>query len=137
MRADAAKAIIDAVASWAARRDDIRALALVGSWARGDEREDSDVDLLLLTERADAYGAETEWLAGIDLAGTGHRVRSWKDAAYGVIHSWHIELVPAADVELSFARCAWAATGPVDEGTCGVVRAGFRIILLPCRRTRA
>src|SRR5262245_20925742 len=75
MKSDAAKAITDAVANWAGRRDDIRAMALAGSWARGEPRDTSDLDLLLLSDQASLYRETAEWLASIDFAGTGHRPR--------------------------------------------------------------
>jgi hypothetical protein len=43
MKAAGANAIISAVAAWALTHEDIRALALVGSWARGNPYHGSDV----------------------------------------------------------------------------------------------
>jgi predicted nucleotidyltransferase len=55
MKAADAIAITSVVADWALRREDIRAAALIGSWARGDPQQGSDIDLLLLSDRADEY----------------------------------------------------------------------------------
>jgi Nucleotidyltransferase domain len=41
--------LLERATAWARRRPDIRGLALVGSWARGSARTDSDVDLVVLT----------------------------------------------------------------------------------------
>ena len=38
------------VVAWAAEQDEVQAVVLVGSYARGDARADSDVDLVLLVE---------------------------------------------------------------------------------------
>ena len=43
------ESLLERAASWASTRGDVAALALVGSWARGAPRADSDVDLVLLT----------------------------------------------------------------------------------------
>ena len=43
-------AITAAVANWAIERDDIRAMAILGSWVRGNPRPTSDLDLLVLTD---------------------------------------------------------------------------------------
>jgi predicted nucleotidyltransferase len=67
-------AIVRAVADWALHREDIRAMAIVGSWARGDPRQGSDVDLLLLSDRADEYRHRQKWLAEIDLESAGFRI---------------------------------------------------------------
>ncbi len=40
--------VISSVRDWAIRQGDILAAAVVGSYARGTERPDSDVDLVLL-----------------------------------------------------------------------------------------
>jgi len=52
MKTAEANAIVSAVTGWAIERGDICAMALVGSWARGNPRQDSDIDLLLLSDRA-------------------------------------------------------------------------------------
>jgi hypothetical protein len=37
-------------------------------------------------------------------------------------------LLPAAQVELTFAQCSWARTDPVDLGTRSIVKDAFEII---------
>jgi hypothetical protein len=129
MKATDADAIVNAVAAWARAHEDIRALALAGSWARGDARPDSDLDLLLLSERANEYRRRSDWLAEIDFAGPGYRVLTSEDASYGVAWSRHVRLLPAAEVELAFAPCSWARTDPVDAGTRSIVKDALRTIL--------
>ena len=129
MKTTDADAILSAVTAWAMKREDIRALALAGSWARGDAREDSDVDLLVLTEQADDYRHRREWLTEIAFAEAGCRVLTSEDASYGLVWSRHVRLLPAADVELTFAPCSWARTDPIDAGTRSIVTDAFRAIL--------
>jgi hypothetical protein len=121
--------IVNAVADWAIARDDIRAMALVGSWARGNPHEGSDVDLLLLSDRADAYQHFPHWLTEIDFTKSGYQPQSSESATYGAVWSQHIRLLPDVEVEVSFAKCSWAQTEPIDSGTRGVVKDAFRIIL--------
>ena len=47
---------------------------------------------------------------------------------YGVAWSEHIHLQPDVEVELTFAKCSWASTDPIDEGTRRVVGDGFLIV---------
>jgi hypothetical protein len=129
MKAADANAIVSAVADWAICREDIRAMALVGSWARGDPHQESDVDLLLISDRADEYRARQEWLAEIDFESAGYGVASSKDASYGVVWSCHVAMLPTAMVELTFARRSWAQADTVDAGTRRVVKDAFRIII--------
>jgi uncharacterized protein len=121
-------AVTTAVANWAIERDDIRAMAMVGSWARGNPRPASDLDLLLLSDLALDYRRRRTWLTEIDFQKAGFRLRSSEGAVYGVVWSQHVHLLPAAEVELTFARCSWASTDPVDTGTHAVVRDAFQII---------
>jgi hypothetical protein len=128
MKTADANAIVRMVADWAVDHEDIRALALIGAWARGDPHEESDIDLLLLSDRAAEYRLRGEWLAEISFESAGHRILSIEDASYGVAWSRHIILMPAAKVELTFAKCSWARTDPVDPGTQTVVKDAFEII---------
>jgi predicted nucleotidyltransferase len=123
-----ANAIVSAVTNWAAKRSDIRAMALVGSWARGNPHRISDIDLLLLSDRVDEYRCSQEWLTEIDFGGAGYRLDSSESATYGVVWSRHVHLLPAAEVELAFSECSWAQSEPVDCGTRGVVKDAFQII---------
>lgn len=127
MNAAQANAITTAVAHWAIERHDIRAMALLGSWARGDSRPTSDLDLLLLTDLAPDYRNRT-WLTEIAFQKAGFRLRSSGSAIYGTVWSEHVHLRPAADVELTFAKCAWASVDPIDNGTRVVVKDAFQII---------
>jgi len=110
MKLAEANAIVSAVSSWATKRGNIRAMALVGSWARGNQSQVSDIDLLLLSDRAHEYRHFQEWLAEIDFRVTGYRLNSSESANYGVVWSRHIHLLPAAEVELTFAERCWAQT---------------------------
>lgn len=125
---NAAGGIVSAVTAWALAHEDIRGMALVGSWARGNPHQGSDIDLLLLSDRADEYRRRRKWLNEIDFEGAGYRVLSTENASYGVVWSQHITLVPAAKVEMTFARCSWARIDPVDVGTRSVVTDAFRVI---------
>jgi uncharacterized protein len=129
MKAADADAIIRTVAEWAMSREDVRAMALVGSWARGNPHQGSDIDLLLLSDLANEYRRRREWLTEIDFKGAGHRILSGEDASYGVAWSRHVALLPAGKVELTFAQCSWARIDPVDVGTRSVVKEGFRIVI--------
>lgn len=111
------QAIINAVAAWAIAHDDIRGMALVGSWARGSARATSDIDVILLTDRSDDYRHRQGWVAEIDFQAAGYLVLSSDSGDYGAVWSRHLHLVPAAEVELTFGRCSWADTRPIEDAT--------------------
>jgi len=46
---------------WATKRKDIRAAALVGSYAREELDKDTDVDLVIITDTPQKYITDTKW----------------------------------------------------------------------------
>ncbi|MBA2255425.1 MAG: aminoglycoside 6-adenylyltransferase, partial [Chloroflexi bacterium] len=56
--------LVTAVTAWAERREDVRAVILVGSRARVDTPADawSDTDLVLLVDDPPSYAADPRWL---------------------------------------------------------------------------
>ena len=49
---------------WASAQGDVQAVALVGSYARGEAKDNSDIDLVLLTDEPQKYLEELKWLEG-------------------------------------------------------------------------
>ncbi len=98
------------VDAWAARRPDVVAVALVGSWARGRPRMGSDVDLVVLTTDKPTYLREESWVAA--LGGTSIvRTRDW-----GPLYTERRFVLPSGlEVEFGVAPPAWAATDPPDS----------------------
>lgn len=109
--------------------DDLRALAVCGSWARGDARPDSDLDLLIVADDPPAWRCDQGWVAALPYDRAGCAYRSHRTATYGAVWSAHVDLDPDAAVELSFAPAAWACTDPLDLGTYAVVSDAFRIVV--------
>jgi hypothetical protein len=115
------------VTKWVANNDDLRALALCGSWARGNPHPDSDLDLIVLAPST-AIATRAHLVATIPFASIGYEIQACRWATYGVVHSAHIALSPMIELELSFAALNWASTTPVDEGTRRVVADAFAIL---------
>jgi hypothetical protein len=86
--------ILQVVLAWAIRQPKIRAVALVGSRARGMARPDSDIDLMLLATDPDAFRADTTWLADIDWHAIAIRPRKWQDEEYGAAWSRRVSWTP-------------------------------------------
>jgi len=55
--------LLDRVVWWAESVREVRAIALVGSWARGEARADSDVDLIVLALYPETLVSDTSWTA--------------------------------------------------------------------------
>ncbi len=119
------RALLAQVRDWAARRPDVAAVAPVGSWARGEARMDSDVDLLLLTTAQASYRDEESWVA--DLGG----LRIVRTRQWGPTTERRFVLPSGLEVEISVAPPSWAATDPVDPGTRRVVQDGLATLYDP------
>ena len=120
-RAAEVEHLLARIVAWAAGRD-VQGVALVGSWARGAARPDSDVDVVVLTTGPQAYATGTEWIA--DACGQDAPVL--RTAAWGPLIERRVRLASGLEVEFGFALPAWAAVLPADPGTARVVRDGCR-----------
>jgi hypothetical protein len=133
-RTDEVRTVLATLRAWAQGRPDVVAVGLAGSWARGDARMDSDVNVVLLTEEDRApYLEDDAWayeMGGVGLVWT----RRW-----GTATERSVALPAGLEVELVVAHPSWAATDPVDEGTRRVagrlrpVGGGRRIQCIGCR----
>lgn len=112
------------IADWVRQSDNLRALALCGSWARGDARPDSDIDFLVLAPNI-SQQFRAQALESIPFAKAGFTREAIRWQTYGVVHSAHITLNLAAKLELTFAHPSWACVDPVDPGTHRVITNGF------------
>jgi hypothetical protein len=110
-------------------RDDLRAMAICGSWARGNPRPDSDLDLLIIAEDPDSLHRRQNWIREFKFSDAGFEYVNHKTARYGVVWSAHIELKPDAELELTFGGESWASVDPTDPGTLDVVRDAFTILV--------
>lgn len=121
--------IVETVLAWAIARPRIRAVALVGSHARGAARPDSDIDLVLLVTTPRCFRADTTWIEQIDWQALNTRPQKWQDEDYGVAWSRRIWLVDGfVQVALTFAPLSWANANPPDAGTRRVISGGCRIL---------
>lgn len=105
---------------WASQDANIAAIALVGSYARGEAKDDSDVDLLVLTHRTfDPYFQNQAWLNRFG------EPQDWMFEDYGAARSVRADF-EWGEVEFCFATVLWASV-PLDEGSRRVLSGGAEI----------
>jgi hypothetical protein len=126
VRSEQLEKVLAPIMVWASARTDILGLALVGSYARGDARPDSDIDLILLTSAPETFRHDKTWLD--EIAWTNGGVVRQYDVDYGSAWSRHVE-VDNCKIEFTFAGASWAAINPIDVGTARVVSDGCRILI--------
>jgi predicted nucleotidyltransferase len=86
---------------WATKRRDIRAAALVGSYAREELEKDSDVDLVIITETPQKYISNTEWTRVFG------KPITKKVEKYGKLTSLRIWYENGLEIEYGFATREW------------------------------
>ena len=106
---------------WSSKRKDIRAVALVGSYAREAATESSDVDLVILAEKPQEYLSNTEWTRIFGV------VIIKKIEEYGRLSSLRVWYESGLEIEYGFTNREWIAE-PLDPGTKRVIRDGMRVL---------
>lgn len=112
---------LTAAVAWARAQPDILALALVGSYARGAARSDSDIDLVIISTGTGQYTADLSWVARF-----GEIVRHQIEN-YGKVTSLRVWYRNGLEVEYGFTDEDWAAT-PLDDGTRQVISEGMKVL---------
>jgi predicted nucleotidyltransferase len=114
-------AFLTAFAHWASQQSDVRAVALVGSHARGAAVEGSDVDLVIVARDPHAYLGERAWL---DQFGHVERVQL---EPHGKVTSLRVTYTGGLEVEYGLTDESWAAP-PLDSTTRSVLSQGMRTL---------
>jgi predicted nucleotidyltransferase len=116
-----ANTFIEHFSRWASTQSDILAVALVGSHARNAAREDSDLDLVIITDDPQKYLRQTEWAV---IFGT---VVKQQIENYGMLTSLRVWYESGLEIEYGLTTRAWAQI-PLDEGTKEVIEGGMRVL---------
>ena len=122
--------ILSLIVEFASSKNDVLAIGLCGSWARGTAGPYSDIDLSIIVCDKLRFKS-TDWLAELDFKEINDGIDTYKDVVYGQVWSRHVFLNSKIEIEFSFADRSWADTENMDEGTRKVVSDGFRIIYDP------
>jgi hypothetical protein len=109
---------------WAKTHPEIKAIALVGSHARGDARPDSDIDLVVLADNPMDYIADPSWARNFGFI-EWHRIEDW-----GKVTSLRVWYEDGPEVEFGFTAIDWAAQ-PLDDGARQVIDDGILILYDP------
>jgi predicted nucleotidyltransferase len=112
------------VVGWAAAQDQVRAVLLVGSYARGDAGDDSDLDLVLLVDDPRPFIRSQGWSAAF---GQVERLKTERWGKATSVRAWY---AGGLEVEFAFASSDWARP-PLDPGTSRVLEDGFRPLYDP------
>jgi len=112
---------LKAFVAWVSDQADMQAVALAGSYARGEARDDSDIDLVILTERPEKYLENTKWTKQFGA------VERYQIENYGKLTSLRVWYQNGFEVEYGITTTDWAAI-PLDAGTQEVMRGGMTVL---------
>ena len=112
---------LNAFVDWASVQGDVQAIALVGSYARDEARDDSDIDLVLLTDEPQKYLEHFKW---IEVFGA---VEKYQTEDYGKLISIRVWYQNGVEVEYGISTPDWAAV-PLDAGTQEVMLGGMTVL---------
>ena len=115
---------LEALSHWARSQADIEAVALVGSYARDEASEGSDVDLVILTSNVDKYLRDRSWVAVFGEA------TECREEDYGRVRSVRVFYESGLEVEYGLTTPDWAEA-PIDAGTLRVVTEGMEVVYDP------
>ncbi|MGE5221950.1 MAG: aminoglycoside 6-adenylyltransferase [Omnitrophica WOR_2 bacterium] len=115
---------LDQVCQWAAGRLDLKAVTLVGSYARDAAKATSDIDIVLLVDNPSRYLEDTGWT---HLFG---KVFQKQVEDYGKVTSVRIWYEDGREVEYGLTTPDWASL-PLDEGTKNVIDDGMLVLYDP------
>lgn len=111
------------VTQWARNDVSIAAIALVGSWARGEPSMTSDIDIVVLAEHPDLFLEQLGWVVDA----TGEDAALVRSEDFGAIIERRVRLASGLEIEFGFGDKSWAQTTPVDAGTHQVMSDGHDI----------
>jgi len=115
------RAFLQRVVKWAKNEPDLMALALVGSYARGEASPESDVDLILLLRNPKEYLQDRDWIS--EFGEPGHIVQE----DWGKVTSLRVLYNEGLEVEYGLANLKWGSdTG--DEGDAHVIVNGLIVL---------
>lgn len=112
---------LNALVVWASDQSDVQAIALVGSYARGAAREDSDIDLVILTNQPAKYLDDIQWTERFG------SLDKHQTEDYGKLISFRVWYLNGPEVEYGITTPDWAAT-PLDPGTREVILGGMIVL---------
>ena len=122
--------ILNSVIDFAKSNNQVLAVGLCGSRARGTARLDSDIDLSILVKDKLRFKT-SDWIENFDFGKINEKLAYYKDEIYGSVWSRHVFLESKVEIEFSFADRSWADINKLDDGTRKVVSDGFEILYDP------
>lgn len=116
------ESFLDQVIGWGNVNHSVRAILLVGSYARDEPGPESDVDLVILAGSPEDFLEDPSWLKDFG------EVKRSKGEDWGRVQSLRVWFANSLEVEFGFTEVTWLAK-PLDPGTRQVLSDGYLFLL--------
>lgn len=116
------EAFLKKITAFFERDAQVESVIVVGSYARGTNTAESDLDLCILTAN------KAEMVAHPDFVQAFGDVREMQTEYYGACTSIRVWYEDGPEVEFGIVEPSWIDM-PLDAGTRGVLRDGYRVLL--------
>lgn len=110
---------------WFKTREGVAGILVVGSFARGEQTIDSDLDLMILSNQYQEFIKDQSWVANFGI------LKSSTIEDWGKSKSIRVFFESGEEVEFCFSENIWAHTNPIDSGTKKVMDDGYDIVYDP------
>jgi len=114
--------LLKKIKNWAHKNNDLNSLLLVGSYARNEVHQDSDIDLVLIFNDPKKYINNLDWIKEFG------EIERYEIEYWGRVTSIRAWYKNGIEVEFGITSAEWAET-PVDSGTFRVVSDGSKILV--------
>lgn len=114
--------LIHDIGKWAIKSAQVESLLLIGSYARQEARNDSDIDFVLLTNNPEALLEHPTWCNQFGRV-LSHTIQSWETTK-----SLRVFYENGHEVEFNIGPLSWAAV-PVDDYIATVLKSGYKILV--------
>jgi predicted nucleotidyltransferase len=111
--------------TWSKRHKEVKGAAIVGSWARGTARPDSDIDVILITPRPDDLLNNQEWLSEFGAAEKIER-EDW-----GLVQSLRVFYMDKQEIEFGITTEQWTSPEEINLGTGEIILDGIVVVYDP------
>lgn len=113
---------LDKVQKWAEEEVMINSIILVGSHARGQAREDSDVDFTIISTTPKLLIADEKFINNFG------KVEKVKKEKCGMVTSIRVWYEGGIEAEFGITSPLWISK-PLDEDTLKILNDGYRVIV--------
>lgn len=107
---------------WGQQDDEIDSIIVVGSYARGTQKPESDLDLVVITSNKAKLFQNNQF---VNQFGKAIKVQT---EFYGAVTSIRATYEDASEIEFSIADATWLEK-PLNPGTKQVLRGGFKVLV--------